>query len=66
MVDDPDHQVQEQPRPHRRRRLIQAFSSPDSYGLVVLLIVVTYVLSATITAVWAVSLVLIRKSPVRG
>ena len=58
MVDDPDHQVQEQPRPHRRRRLIQAFSSPDSYGLVVLLIVVTYVLSATITAVWAVSLVL--------
>jgi hypothetical protein len=58
MVDDPDHQVQEQPRPHRRRRLIQAFSSPDSYGLVVLLIVVTYVLSATITATWAVSLVL--------
>ena len=58
-MDDPDHQVQEQPHPHRRRRLIQAFSSPDSYGLVVLLIVVTYVLSATITAVWAVSLVLL-------
>lgn len=58
MADDPDHQVQERPRPHRPRGLIQAFSSPDSYGLVVLLIVVTYVLSATITASWAVSLVL--------
>ena len=56
--DDPDHQVQERPRRQRPRRLLQAFSSPDSYGLVLLLIMVTYALSATITAAWAVSLVL--------
>jgi Ion channel len=58
MPDDPDHQVLERRRLQRPRRLIQAFSSPDSYGLVLLLIVVTYVLSATATAAWAVSLVL--------
>ena len=33
MVDDSDHQMQ-QPRRQRPRRLLQAFSSPDSYGLV--------------------------------
>jgi Ion channel len=58
MPDDPDHQVLERRRRHRPRRLIQAFSSPDSYGLVLLLIVVTYALSAMTTATWAVSLVL--------
>jgi Ion channel len=57
MADDPDHQVQ-QPRRQRPRRLVQAFSSPDSYGLVLVLILVTYALSATLTAAWAVSLVL--------
>ena len=57
MTDDPDHQVQDR-RPYRPGRLLQAFTSPDSYGLVLLLIVVTYALSATITAAWAVSLVL--------
>jgi hypothetical protein len=57
MADDPDHQVQ-QPHSQRPGRLLQAFSSPDSYGLVLLLIVLTYALSATITAAWAVSLVL--------
>jgi hypothetical protein len=57
MADDPDHQVQ-QPRRQRPGRLLQAFSSPDSYGLVLLLILVTYALSATATATWAVSLVL--------
>jgi Ion channel len=57
MADDPDHQLQ-QPRRQRPRRLLQAFSSPDSYGLVLLLILITYGLSATITATWAVSLVL--------
>ena len=56
--DDPDHQVQQTPRPGSRR-LLQAFSSPDSYGLVLLLIVVTYALSAAATATaWAESLVL--------
>ena len=49
-----------QPAGHRpRRRLVEAFSSPDSYGLVLLLILVTYALSAAITAAWAVSLVLV-------
>jgi hypothetical protein len=57
MADDPDHQLQ-QPRRQRPRRLLQAFSSPDSYGLVLLLIMVTYALSATATAAWAESLVL--------
>ena len=47
MADDPDHQVQ-QPRRQRPRRLIQAFSSPDSYGLVLVLILITYALSATL------------------
>ena len=47
------------PAGHRPRRLVEAFSSPDSYGLVLLLILVTYALSATITAAWAVSLVLV-------
>jgi hypothetical protein len=57
MADDPDHQVQQRPRPGSRR-LIQALTSPDSYGLVLVLILVTYALSATLTATWAVSLVL--------
>ena len=57
MADDPDHQVQDRRR-QRPRRLLRAFSSPDSYGLVLLLILVTYALSATMTAPWAVSLVL--------
>lgn len=35
MAEDPDHQVQERPRLHRTSQLLQAFSSPDSYGLVV-------------------------------
>jgi hypothetical protein len=55
--DDPDHQMRERPRRHRPS-LIQAFSSPDSYGLVLVLILVTYALSATLTGAWAVSLVL--------
>ena len=57
--DDLDHQVQQRPGLHRSGRLLQAFSSPDSYGLVLLLILLTYALSATITAAWAVSLVLV-------
>jgi len=42
----------------RRHRLIEAFSSPDSYGLVLLLILITYALSAALTASWATSVVL--------
>jgi hypothetical protein len=58
MVEDPDHRVQQPNRRGRPGRLLQAFSSPDSYGLVLLLILITYALSASITAAWAVSLVL--------
>jgi hypothetical protein len=46
------------PGGRRPRRLLEAFS-PDSYGLVLLLILITYALSAIITAAWAVSLVLL-------
>jgi hypothetical protein len=58
MARNPDHQVQDRRPLHRPSRLLQAFSSPDSYGLVLLLILVTYALSATATAGWTVSLVL--------
>jgi hypothetical protein len=50
-------QPQEPGRGRRYRRLIEALSSPDSYGLVVLLILVTYALSATLGQSWATSLV---------
>jgi hypothetical protein len=39
----------EPPRRRRPRRLLEAFYSPNSYGLVLLLILATYVLSVTIT-----------------
>jgi Ion channel len=51
-------QLQEPSRGRRLRRLTEAFSSPDSYGLVVLLILITYTLSASLSASWAASLVL--------
>ena len=53
-----EEHLQEPGRGRRYRRLIVAFSSPDSYGLVLLLILVTYALSASLTASWAASLVL--------
>jgi hypothetical protein len=51
-------QLQEPGPGLRHRRLMEAFSSPDSYGLVLLLILMTYALSATLTASWTASLVL--------
>ena len=57
MADDLDHQVQQRRR-RRSRRLLQALFSPNSYGLVLLLILVTYVLSASTATRWTVSLVL--------
>jgi Ion channel len=42
----------------RRHRLVEAFSSPDSYGLVLILILLTYALSAALAASWATSVVL--------
>jgi Ion channel len=41
----------------RPRRLIDAFHSPNSYGLVLLLILLTYVLSVTLTRGRAISIV---------
>ena len=58
MADDPDPQVRDPRRPGWPRQLVHRFSSPDSYGLVLLLIMVTYALSAAATAPWEVSLVL--------
>ena len=58
MPDSSGEQLQEPGRARRRRRLMQAFSSPDSYGLVLLLILVTYGLSAGQAASWTESLVL--------
>jgi hypothetical protein len=40
------------------RRLIRAFGSTDSYGLVVVMIVATYVLSVSLTATWGITIVL--------
>jgi hypothetical protein len=54
----PGEQLQNPGPGRRHRRLIEAFSSPDSYGLVLLLILITYALSATLTESWAASLVL--------
>jgi hypothetical protein len=51
-------QIQEPGRTRRYRQLMEAFSSPDSYGLVLLLILVAYALSVALTASWAASLVL--------
>jgi hypothetical protein len=41
------------------RQILQAFASPDSYGLVLLLILVTYGLSAGLSSSWAPSLVIV-------
>ena len=39
------------------RRILRALYSPDSYALVLLLILVTYALSTALTAAWATSLI---------
>jgi hypothetical protein len=57
VVNDPDEHLR-RPRRRRTRRLRDVFGSPDSYGLVLVLILVTYAVSATVTATWALSLVL--------
>ncbi len=40
------------------RRLLRSFRSTDSYGLVLLMIIATYVLSVTVSARWGASIVL--------
>jgi Ion channel len=55
MSADPEHSQQ---RRHLvPRSLLGALYSPNSYGLVLLLIIITYAVSATVTASWAASLV---------
>jgi hypothetical protein len=54
---DPPEERPERSRLRRPRRLIEAFYSPNSYGLVLLLILVTYALSVTLTEGRAVSVV---------
>jgi Ion channel len=56
MAETPKHRP-ERSQARRPRRLIEAFYSPNSYGLVLLLILVTYVLSVTFTEGRAVSVV---------
>jgi len=46
------------PPPRLGRRLVRSFSSADSYGFVVLLIVVAYTVAITLEQSWALSLVL--------
>ena len=58
MPDPSGEQLQEPGRARRYRRLMEAFASPDSYALVLLLILVTYALSAALAASWEASLVL--------
>ena len=56
----PERPGPERPGPRRRHalwRLVRALSSPDSYATVLLLILVTYALSAALTASWAASLI---------
>jgi hypothetical protein len=60
MADMPELRTElrtEPPRRRRPRRLIGAFYSPNSYGLVLLLILLTYVLSVTFTGGRAISIV---------
>jgi hypothetical protein len=56
----PDNPADRLPEPGQGRshwRIVRAFAAPDSYGLVVLLILATYALSAALAASWAASLV---------
>ena len=45
--------------PRRGGRLLSRLYAPDSYGLVVLLIMITYVVSVSVQAEWGASLVLV-------
>jgi hypothetical protein len=57
MSREPEDIQRQRPRLRHPRSLIGALSSPNSYGLVLLLIIVTYVVSVAVTAEWATSLV---------
>ena len=57
MSREPEDAQRQRPRLRDPRSLIGALSSPNSYGLVLLLIIITYAVSVTLTADWANSLV---------
>ena len=57
MSREPQDDQRQGPRLRRPRSLIGALASPNSYGLVLLLIIITYAVSVTLTAEWATSLV---------
>jgi len=55
----PTNDAAEQEREARAlRRLLRSFRSTDSYGLVLLMIITTYILAVTLSARWAGSIVL--------
>jgi hypothetical protein len=57
MSREPQDDQRQAPRLRHPRSLIGALSSPNSYGLVLLLIIITYAVSVMLTADWANSLV---------
>jgi hypothetical protein len=57
MSREPEADQRQRPRLGRPRSLIGALYSANSYGLVLLLIIITYAVSVTLTAAWAKSLV---------
>jgi hypothetical protein len=54
---EPEDTQRQGPRLRHPRSLIGALSSPNSYGLVLLLIIITYAVSVTLIAQWATSVV---------
>ena len=57
MSREPEENRRGEPRLRDPRSLIGGLSSPNNYGLVLLLIIITYAVSVTLTAEWATSLV---------
>jgi Ion channel len=56
------HDLQDREREARAvRRLLHAFRSTDSYGLVLLMIAATYVLATTLTQQWGATLVMVAQ-----
>jgi hypothetical protein len=64
-LDLPDEAEVEARRERATRRLLRGFRSADSYGLVLLMIVVTYVLAASLSARGASLLILVQIVTVR-
>jgi hypothetical protein len=56
MADDADEAVDSDREARALRRLLRSFYSADSYGLVLLMIVTTYVLAATLSERWGATI----------